>query len=69
MKQDFLNLILEHNGHSAFLNLDGLMKAVKIVYQQGKEDGNQEVLDWLSSMDYLSDNVDYIKEEWKNQNN
>ena len=69
MKPDFLKLIQEHNNHSAFLNLEGLMKAMKISYQMGKSDGNDEVLDWLSKMDYLSDNIQYIKEEWKNQNN
>lgn len=69
MTPDFLKLIQEHNNHSAFLNVEGLMKAMKISYQMGKSDGNDEVLDWLSKMDYLSDNIQYIKEEWKNQNN
>jgi hypothetical protein len=26
------------------------------------------VLDWLSKMDYLSDNINYIIEEWNNIN-
>lgn len=69
MTPDFLKLIQEHNNHSAFLNVEGLMKAMKISYQMGKSDGNDEVLDWISKMDYLSDNIQYIKEEWKNQNN
>jgi hypothetical protein len=29
--------------------------------------GTKEVLDWLSKMDYLSDNIDYIIDEWNNR--
>jgi hypothetical protein len=31
--------------------------------------GTEDVLKWLSNMDYLSDNITYIIEEWKNLNN
>ena len=31
--------------------------------------GTEDVLKWLSNMDYLSDNITYIIEEWKNSNN
>jgi len=68
MKLDFYDLIKEHNNHSVFFNPEGIMKAMNIAYQEGKKDGNQEVLEWLSKMDYLSDNIEYIKEEWLNQN-
>lgn len=68
MKPDFLTLVFEHNGHSTFLNPEGMVKAMNVVYQMGKENGNNEVLDWLSKMDYLSDNIQYIQEEWNNQN-
>jgi hypothetical protein len=37
--------------------------------EQSYEMGRQDVLQWLSKMDYLSDNINYILEEWKNQNN
>jgi hypothetical protein len=67
MKPDFLYLIQEHNNHSAFLNTKGMVEALRISYEQGIKDGNEEVLNWLSKMDYLSDNINYIKEEWKNQ--
>jgi hypothetical protein len=30
--------------------------------------GTKKVLDWLSKQDYLSDNINYILEEWDNQN-
>lgn len=67
MRPDFLELVQEHNNHSAFLNPKGMVEALKISYEQGIKDGNEEVLNWLSKMDYLSDNINYIKEEWKNQ--
>lgn len=68
MIPDYLTLIQEHNEHSLFLDHQGLMKAMDICYKMGKSDGNIEVLNWLSNMDYLSDNIVYIKEEWENQN-
>ncbi len=30
--------------------------------------GVEEFLEWLSKQEYLSDNINYIIEEWKNQN-
>ena len=69
MKPDFLELIQEHNNHSVFLNPKGMVNALKVSYQQGKEDGFEEILTWLSKMNHLSDNIEYIKEEWKNQKN
>jgi hypothetical protein len=30
--------------------------------------GVNDVLNWLSKMDYLSDNIEYIIEEWYNLN-
>ena len=68
MKPDFLYLIQEHNNHSAFLNTKGMVEALRISYKEGKKDGVQEVLSWLSKMGHLSDNMEYIIEEWKNQN-
>lgn len=67
MKPDFFDLLEKHNGHSKFLNAEAVVKAMKICYQLGLEDGNNEVLDFFSKMDYLSDNIEYIKEEWQNQ--
>lgn len=68
MKPDFVELIREHNGHSTFLNMEGMVKAMKICYETGKNHGSQQVLDWMSQMEHLSDNINYIKEEWENQN-
>lgn len=67
MKPDYLNLIAEHNLSSIFLDQTGTIEAMEICYQLGKKEGNQEVLEWLSKMDHLSDNIEYIKDEWKNQ--
>lgn len=67
MTPDFFGLIKQHNNHSVFLDTDGMTKALKLCYYMGKKDGNKEVLEWLSKMDHLSDNIQYIKEEWENQ--
>jgi len=64
MKPDFYQLIKEHNNHNMFLNETGIVNAMEKCYNQGVDD----VLTWLSKMDYLSDNMNYIIDEWKNQN-
>jgi len=38
-------------------------------YEKGKYDGQDELLEWLSKMDYLSDNINYMIQEWKNKKN
>lgn len=68
MKPDYTKLLKEHNISSMLLDEKGCVNAMDICYETGKEDGNIEVLEWLSKMDYLSDNIQYIIEEWKNQN-
>lgn len=49
--------------HSAFLDKRSIMSCMYQSYILGQE----EVLEWLSKMDYLTDNVKYILEEWHNQ--
>lgn len=49
--------------HSSFLDKRTVEKCMKQSYDLGTED----VLSWLSTQDYLSDNIQYIIEEWKNQ--
>jgi len=62
MKQK-LKEIYEKNINSAYvLDKDEVFKSM----EQSYELGNKEVLDWLSKMDYLSDNIEYIIEEWNN---
>jgi hypothetical protein len=56
----------EHNVHHMFLNETGVINALKETYNLGKRDGEKDVLNWLSEMNHLSDNINYIIEEWEN---
>lgn len=67
MKPDYLELLKKHNEHSFFIDTKGLTNAMSICYERGVSDGHDEVLEWLLKMDYLSDNIEYIIEEWKNK--
>jgi hypothetical protein len=49
--------------HSSFLCEDSVMKCMTL----SRELGVNDVLLWLSKMDYLSDNMEYLLDEWKNQ--
>lgn len=68
MKPDYLEIIREHNSSSVFMDSEGLNKAMDISFELGKKEGAKEVLEWLSKMDYFSDNLQHIKEKWENQN-
>ena len=58
-----LQEIYEKNINNNFvLDKDGVIKSMEESYELG----SKEVLDWLSKMDYLSDNINYIIEEWNN---
>ena len=60
-----LQEIYEKNISNNFmLDKDGVIKSMEESYDLG----SKEVLAWLSKMDYLSDNINYIIEEWKNIN-
>lgn len=64
MKQnDFKKIIQENNIHSTFLNEEGIVAAMQQSYSLGVKD----VLDWLKNMNHISDNVEYLVEEWNNQ--
>ena len=64
MKQsDFKKIIQENNIHSTFLNEEGIVAALQQSYSLGVKD----VLDWLKNMNHISDNVEYLVEEWNNQ--
>jgi hypothetical protein len=61
-----LKQIYDKNMNTSFvLDKEGVFKSIEESYNLG----TKEVLDWLSKMDYLSDNIDYIIEEWNNKNN
>jgi hypothetical protein len=57
-------IIKERNAHSTFLNEEGLVNALKESYNLGVVD----VLSWLSKMEHLCPNIQYLIEEWNNQN-
>ena len=60
-----LKEIYEKNISNTFvLDKDGVIKSMEESYELG----SKEVLDWLSKMDYLSDNINYIINEWNNIN-
>ena len=58
-----LREIYEKNVSDGFvLDKNGVFKSM----EQSYELGTQDVLTWLSKMDNLSDNIQYIIEEWNN---
>ena len=60
-----LQEINEKNINNNFvLDKDGVIKSMEESYELG----SKEVLDWLSKMEYLSDNINYIINEWNNIN-
>ena len=60
-----LQEIYEKNINNNFvLDKDGVIKSMEESYELG----SKEVLNWLSKMEYLSDNINYIIEEWNNIN-
>jgi lipoate-protein ligase A len=59
-----LEQIYDKNINTSFvLDKEGVFKSMEESYELG----TKEVLDWLSKMDYLSDNITYIIEEWNNK--
>jgi hypothetical protein len=61
-----LEKILDNNiVHTGFFDRNSVEKCM----EQSYDLGTKEFIEWLSKQDYLSDNINYIIEEWKNQNN
>lgn len=65
MKKKLQEIYEKNINNNFLLDKDGVIKSMEESYELG----SKEVLDWLSKMDYLSDNINYIIEEWKNINN
>jgi hypothetical protein len=60
-----LQEIYEKNISNNFmLDKDGVIKSMEESYELG----SKEILEWLSKMEYLSDNINYIIDEWNNIN-
>lgn len=51
--------------HSAFLSESAIKSCMHQSYNMGVED----VLEWLKKNDHLSDNINYLIEEFQNQRN
>lgn len=65
MKNTFLEIYDKNIVHTSFLDKRTVMKCMEDSYYLGVND----VLNWMSEMNHLSDNVDYLIEEYKNQHN
>lgn len=65
MKNTFLEIYDKNIVHTSFLDKRTVMKCMEDSYYQGVND----VLNWMSEMNHLSDNVDYLIQEYKNQHN
>lgn len=57
------NIFEEEILSSTFLDRSSVEKCMERSYNLGRE----EVFEWLSKMEHLTDNIQYIKEEWENQ--
>ena len=64
MTPNLEKILNTHIVHTGFFDRNSVEKCMEESYALGIE----EVLEWLSKQDYLSDNINYIIEEWKNQN-
>lgn len=62
MEQRLLDIYEENVINVFVFDKNGVFKSM----EQSYELGTRDVLTWLSKMDYLSDNIEYIVEEWNN---
>ena len=63
MKDELKKIYEDTIPHSTFLDKSSVENCMENSYNLGVND----VLEWLSKQDYLSDNIKYIIEEWENQ--
>jgi len=63
MKEELNKIYEDTIPHSSFLDKTSVEKCMKNSYNLGVKD----VLEWLSQMKHLSNNIEYIIEEWNNQ--
>lgn len=64
MKPNLEKILSRYIVHTGFYDRNSVEKCMEKSYDLGIE----EFLGWLSKQDHLSDNINYIIEEWKNQN-
>lgn len=64
MKPNLKKILDNHIVHTRFYDKNSVEKCMEESYDLGI----QEVLEWISKQNHLSDNINYIIDEWKNQN-
>jgi hypothetical protein len=64
MKPELKKIYEKHIVHSSFLD----SKSVEDCMKESYEFGIKDFTEWLSKQDHLSNNINYILEEWDNQN-
>lgn len=64
MKSNLKKILDDNIIHTGFYD----RKSVEKCMEESYDLGTKEVLEWLSNQEHLSDNINYIIEEWKNQN-
>jgi len=65
MKQKLEKIYESNIVHNSFLNKESIIKSMVDSYNLGK----QELIDWLSKKDYLSDDKQTLLEEYHNHIN
>ena len=64
MKPSLEKILDTYVVHTGFFDRNSVEKCM----EQSYDLGTKEFIEWLSKQDYLSDNINYIIEEWENQN-
>lgn len=64
MKTELEKIIESNIIHNTLLDMKSIEKCVDESYNLGVQD----MLTWFSKMDHLCNNIQYIIEEWHNQN-
>jgi hypothetical protein len=64
MKLSLEKILNTYIVHTGFFDRNSVEKCM----EQSYDLGTKEFIEWLSKQDYLSDNINYIIEEWENQN-
>ena len=64
MKPSLEKILSRYIVHTGFFDRNSVEKCM----EQSYDLGTKEFIEWLSIQDYLSDNINYIIEEWENQN-
>ena len=64
MKPSLEKILSRYIVHTGFFDRNSVEKFM----EQSYDLGTKEFIEWLSKQEHLSDNINYIIEEWKNQN-